>query len=966
MGQWLIRCNKYLHILLDMEGVTEDGKCSMCTKQMEIKCTDCIGGNYFCRECCLQAHMRSPFHRIAQWTGAHFAPTSLCRLGFRPLLGHNGAPCPLTVEVRHIFVVKHLMKPVEEDPESPAHAQHTLDAADDNSSNLARLSEVLFETSMDKLPQQTKRTRTARSGNLLITAVHNTGVFDLEILYCICPNASDRGEQLLQAQMFPSSIKNIETVFTSSVLDDFLVDNLECKTTAQHITNRMFPDNVPDLYRQLLQASRQWHDLQNRMSSGLGHQQESSNQADGSMAIFCPACLQPGINLPSDWKDRYTSCVSSNLNQLIRTFIMDGNFSAEHMQCRTGEKDVHLSAGMAFMANPEEYKAHLKSGKESIQPSTCNTYKAIEQANSRRPHLDVTGIGATACCHGFFVPASVVDFQKGERQINMDYSLCKALSYNMDDIPVALVMYDIMCQYGVHLKERVARSPQLSLNDSLELRTGIGLFHIHGHQDSCLPRYSPSYIPGAKQVDGEIIETLWAPLNNISRTIQGMSLAHRQEVLDVHMNQSNWKKMVHIVPSLLKRWKCLEVGITLSAETLDALSARLGTRTKRWLKAEQHAQLNRHGEPSLMDIYNTDTVKAPSHTDVEQRLVLEERQDLSMHGQAHWIASGIKIQELQLAIRYHLRSQGSRITAHELQTIDNRQTRLQEQIDLPIDTSDIPPLGNYDQYDHADDPDAAGKSKEQPQSPSPNPISRVSDGSGMDIFSPEDHPIILPSSLGWDWCIKNGEAQLHHAQANGAIHCICHALGFKSALFRTQQTKTRAWTAINGVDTTVHEHAYTFRNIHKGYPDGAELQQLYPKDLQVATLVLGSDEVGQRNTQQSWIWGFGKTANDKGTWMDDFERVHWLCAKAQFERWVEEQDSIHNEAKWVPAYFHTKAESWRKLMDWAIHESLKGHASYASYQMFTWEELSRSAAKSLTPISESLLKHFNVHPIPLS
>lgn len=46
---------------------------------------------------------------------------------------------------------------------------------------------------------------------------------------------------------------------------------------------------------------------------------------------------------------------------------MDGNFSAEHMRCRTGEKDVPLSAGMAFMANPDSYKAHLSSGKESIQ-----------------------------------------------------------------------------------------------------------------------------------------------------------------------------------------------------------------------------------------------------------------------------------------------------------------------------------------------------------------------------------------------------------------------------------------------------------------------------------------------------------------------------------------------------------------------------------------------------------------------
>ena len=128
----------------------------------------------------------------------------------------------------------------------------------------------------------------------------------------------------------------------------------------------------------------------------------------------------------------------------------------------------------------------------------------------------------------------------------MDYSLCKALSYNMEDLPVALVMYDIMCQYGVHLMEWVERSPELSLSSSLELRTGIGLFHIHGHQDSCLPRYSPSYIRGARQVDGEIIETLWAPLNHISQSIRGMSLVHRQEVLDAHMNHSNWKKMVRI------------------------------------------------------------------------------------------------------------------------------------------------------------------------------------------------------------------------------------------------------------------------------------------------------------------------------------------------------------------------------------------------------------------------------------
>ena len=39
------------------------------------------------------------------------------------------------------------------------------------------------------------------------------------------------------------------------------------------------------------------------MQNGLGHQGRPSR--DGAMAAFCPACPQPGINLPEDWKTRY-------------------------------------------------------------------------------------------------------------------------------------------------------------------------------------------------------------------------------------------------------------------------------------------------------------------------------------------------------------------------------------------------------------------------------------------------------------------------------------------------------------------------------------------------------------------------------------------------------------------------------------------------------------------------------------
>jgi hypothetical protein len=78
-------------------------------------------------------------------------------------------------------------------------------------------------------------------------------------------------------------------------------------------------------------------------------------------------------------------------NQLIRTFIMDGNFSAEHMKSRTREKDISLSDGMAFMVNQSSYMAHLKTGKEftqvcdwlSISELTSQSYSLVHATHTR-------------------------------------------------------------------------------------------------------------------------------------------------------------------------------------------------------------------------------------------------------------------------------------------------------------------------------------------------------------------------------------------------------------------------------------------------------------------------------------------------------------------------------------------------------------------------------------------------------
>ncbi|KAF8267463.1 hypothetical protein EI94DRAFT_1581029 [Lactarius quietus] len=82
-----------------MEGRLAPDRCSICSSAADIKCPECFGAPSFCRDCCLEAHMHSPFHRPLCWTLTHYTQVSLWSLGFALFLGHCGAPCPKTVEV---------------------------------------------------------------------------------------------------------------------------------------------------------------------------------------------------------------------------------------------------------------------------------------------------------------------------------------------------------------------------------------------------------------------------------------------------------------------------------------------------------------------------------------------------------------------------------------------------------------------------------------------------------------------------------------------------------------------------------------------------------------------------------------------------------------------------------------------------------------------------------------------------
>ncbi|KAG2099268.1 uncharacterized protein F5147DRAFT_747293 [Suillus discolor] len=756
----------YLRILHEREAPPADKSCCLCSAESTVyRCHDCLGEPLFCLKCCRDEHRRLPFHKIGKWNGGFFEETSLTKMGMEIYLGHQGKPCPVLGEIHEW-----------EDTNEPIHQPEE---------DLPTILELPF-----------------LNGKQCITIVDKSGVHSLMIRFCQCLNACTTDKQLFEMGMFPASFTRPKTAFTFLVLDGFTLDNLECGTSAMNYYNKLrrmtssiFPQLVPDRYRELMRVAQQWRQLKLLKWNGFGE-----------LALFCPACPQPGINAPLP-ANRHPDDPSW---LYARSLVMDGNFKAEHLHPTHPEDEVWLTDGQCFMVSKDRYKAHLAIAKDIVQPSECNNHRAVNQANASRHKLEATGIGRCACArHGCFVPHSVVDFQKGERQMNMDYALCNALSHRTNGLSQALTFYDINCQYNKHFRRRVNESLYLSLPSGMEIIPGIGLWHVHGHQDKCYVRYASTFITGAARIDGEIMEMLWAPLNIISPAARGMSTPHQQECLDYQMNDSNFMKMIRMSSFLCRKYKEAMKGVAESASAFDKLNETADPiMIATWEEQDQYAHSCRVADPSAMDVFEVQLKRGRLGGNLQR-------------GAATWIASGITIEEMQIALTMDTRRLGRHPT--ETQTLDicRRRTKLQSRIDeftmvaathlgegFDID-DEIRDLHLDFMDDDSEDEGINGSDTES----EPEAHGRRL----RDLFYPEKTVIPLPSNFGVARCAELGvehligqEIALREGQANDALQAIRMHLADKAVLFRTavhpaksQAKSTRAWTQVHSVERVI-------------------------------------------------------------------------------------------------------------------------------------------------------------------
>ncbi|KAG1776212.1 hypothetical protein EV702DRAFT_949728, partial [Suillus placidus] len=203
--------------------------CEDCIGEGLIRCLSCSGEHAWCPSCAVKAHQHNPFHNLQLWNGKFYKSTTLRDQGYIVYLGHGGRPCP------------HLLQQSNPSPWS----------------DLGAMEDVFGHGEGDTMHE----TQLGLS-NLVI--VHSTGVYSHRVSWCQCPGAEkDRHLHLLKARLFSASITRPQSAFTFDVLDNFLIDALECKTSAMsfyqklcRFTDNAFPHKIPDRYRELMRVSR--------------------------------------------------------------------------------------------------------------------------------------------------------------------------------------------------------------------------------------------------------------------------------------------------------------------------------------------------------------------------------------------------------------------------------------------------------------------------------------------------------------------------------------------------------------------------------------------------------------------------------------------------------------------------------------------------------------------------------------
>ncbi|KAK0237086.1 hypothetical protein EDD85DRAFT_770775, partial [Armillaria nabsnona] len=142
-----------------------------------------------------------------------------------------------------------------------------------------------------------------------LRVLHTTGIHDIAVDYCGCEHQIPQYKQFLWRGWYPASQKVVRTCATFPLLEMLHLLSLVSKTSTYHFyhTLEKMMDNTgldtpPSHRAALMHMLIQWRHLKLLKRGGRAHDVKGPEGTQpGDLAILCPSCPHPGINLPLDW-----------------------------------------------------------------------------------------------------------------------------------------------------------------------------------------------------------------------------------------------------------------------------------------------------------------------------------------------------------------------------------------------------------------------------------------------------------------------------------------------------------------------------------------------------------------------------------------------------------------------------------------------------------------------------------------
>ncbi|KAJ7839774.1 hypothetical protein B0H13DRAFT_2417357 [Mycena leptocephala] len=405
--------------------------------------------------------------------------------------------------------------------------------------------------------------RSAGDDFVIVTA-HT--IDEVALDFCNCSQSKPRPTQLLRMRLYPATGTNPRSAATFAALDRFNMMCLESKCSAYEFYNSLAreTDNTG------LEPSRERYEEFLRMTP-RGHDpgdDRIGTTMPGECALLCPACPQPGKNLPPDWEN-----VSAEKRFLYALFLaLDANFRLKRKDVSSEEKDPGMGTGWAFYGEVKAYMEHLdKHWDQKQERSTCVAHDAVDKPDRESLGTASSGIGTVDCArHNMKRPNGVGDLQKGERYLNMDYMFFMSLAGS--PIKRLYVSYDIACQWHKNISERM----KIFDFDDVQFKDGEK-YVVFPDPEVPSPRphralqhhvlLQPHTVRW--RTDGEAPERGWANANRLASSTSISGPGARRDKLDTHFQDWNWKKIVGLGKTLLER---LQKAVPLMLETSVAQS----------------------------------------------------------------------------------------------------------------------------------------------------------------------------------------------------------------------------------------------------------------------------------------------------------------------------------------------------------------------------------------------------------